>query len=138
MEQPIRYTTDLADIDWARLKAALAADRFDNGRTGDELRRAFENSYAACFALAGGRVVGKARALSDGVSNAYLVDVWTLSSLRRRGIGSRMVRLLLERLTGQHVYLFTDDAVEFYQQLGFREQPQGLGLVVGRWLQRGD
>ena len=31
-------------IDWARVKADLAADDFDNGRSADALRRSFENS----------------------------------------------------------------------------------------------
>jgi hypothetical protein len=29
-------------------------------------------------------VVGMARLLSDGVSNAYLLDVWTMSAYRRQ------------------------------------------------------
>src|SRR5258707_3877288 len=37
----------------------------------------------------GDHLVGMARLLSDGVCNAYLVDVWTLSSYRRRGIADR-------------------------------------------------
>ena len=32
-----------------------------------------------------------ARLLSDGVCNAYLVDVWTMSVYRRQGIASRMI-----------------------------------------------
>jgi N-acetylglutamate synthase-like GNAT family acetyltransferase len=32
------------------------------------------------------------------------------------------------------LYLFTDDAVEFYEKLGFKPQAIGLGKVVGQWL----
>lgn len=42
--------------------------------------------------------------------------------------------MLEEKLAGQHVYLVTDDAVEFYKKLGFKEQPTGLSKVVGEWL----
>lgn len=45
-----------------------------------------------------------------------------------------MMQTLLCRLEGQHVYLFTDDATEFYVQLGFHPQPVGMGQVVGNWL----
>ena len=75
-----------------------------------------------------------ARLLSDGVCNAYLVDVWTASAYRRRGIASAMVSHLLDRVPGQHVGLQTDDRQDFYAALGFEEQPEFLSLVVGTWL----
>lgn len=133
----IIYQQDAQSIDWAALTSALKADDFDNGRTPAQLRLSFENSYAVVFArdeADGGRVIGKARALSDGVCNAYVVDVWTQSAYRKRGIATRMMRLLLQKLDGQHVYLFTDDAVGFYEHLGFVAHDTGMGFVVGRWL----
>jgi GNAT superfamily N-acetyltransferase len=75
-----------------------------------------------------------ARLLSDGVCNAYLLDVWTLSSLRRRGIGAAMVSSLADAVPGQHIGLQTDDAAAFYATLGFRPQPEFLSRVVGGWL----
>ncbi len=133
----ITYSQTTEGVDWERLTAELQADDFDNGRTPDELRRSFENSAAVAFARDGQRIIGKARALSDGVCNAYVVDVWTHSDYRRRGIASRMMRLLEEKLDGQHIYLFTDDAEAFYHGLGYRPQGVGMGMVVGRWLGRG-
>jgi ribosomal protein S18 acetylase RimI-like enzyme len=130
----IIYRTSLDDVDWGRMKATLSEDNFDNGRTPEQLRRSFENSYAAVVAYDGGRIVGTARALSDGVCNAYVVDVWTLSPYRRRGIARAMMRALESRLEGQHVYLFSEEAAGFYEGLGFKEQPTGLSKVVGRWL----
>ena len=132
----ITYTTELGGVDWAEMKATLAADDFDNGRTPEQLRESFENSRAAVVAYDAGRIVGTARALSDGVCNAYVVDVWTLSPYRRRGIARRMMETLEPRLKGQHVYLFTDDAADFYRRLGFREQPTGMSKVVGAWLRK--
>ena len=130
----IRYELGLGGVDWAGMKSAVAADRFDNGRTPEQLRRSFENSFAACVAYAGDRIVGTARVLSDGVCNAYLVDVWTMTAYRRRGVARAMIELLLGRLPGQHVYCFTDDVPEFYKKLGFVERPTGLERVVGQWL----
>jgi ribosomal protein S18 acetylase RimI-like enzyme len=75
-----------------------------------------------------------ARLLSDGVCNAYLLDVWTMSAYRRQGIGSAMVRRLMERVPGQHVGLQTDDAQSFYASLGYRYQPDFMSAVVGGWL----
>ena len=130
----VTYKRDLEGVDWDEIKATLVADDFDNGRTPEQLERSFANSDSTCIAYAEGRIVGTARLLSDGVCNAYVVDVWTLSSIRRQGIARRMMEALLVELPGQHVYLFTDDAVEFYRALGFKEQGIGLARVVGQWL----
>ena len=80
-------------------------------------------------------MVGMARLLSDGVCNAYLVDVWTASSHRRQGIATRMIRQLLDQVPGQHVGLQTDDAHHLYQSLGFAPQPEFWSRVVGSWLE---
>jgi len=130
----ILYKTDLRDVDWARMKALLTEDDFDNGRTPAQLRESFEQSRVAVVAYDGGRIVGTARALSDGVCNAYVVDVWTRTPYRRRGVARAMLATLEASLRGQHVYLFTDAAADFYRKLGFREQPTGMSKVVGEWL----
>jgi ribosomal protein S18 acetylase RimI-like enzyme len=132
----IQYRNDLAGIDWPALKVTLVADHFDNGRTAEQLKVSFHNSEVVCFAWSGDLVVGTARVLSDGICNAYLVDVWTQSSFRRHGIAREMIRRLLKRLPGQHIYLQADkDIVEFYERLGFAAQPSGMSLIVGKWLQ---
>ena len=136
MPHDAELRSDLDGIDWPQLKSALAADRFDNGRSAEELQRSFANSFACVIAWLDGRVIGTARALSDGVCNAYVVDVWTHSAHRRRGIARAMMQQLLARLHGQHVYLFSDDSADFYRRVGFSEQPVGLGQVVGKWLNR--
>lgn len=130
----ITYTTDLGGVDWAQLKASLVADDFDNGRTPEQLRESFGNSRVAVVAHDGGRIVGTARALSDGVCNAYVVDVWTLTPYRGRGVARTMLGMLEARLAGQHVYLFTDGAVGLYEKLGFSGKRTGMCKVVGEWL----
>jgi predicted GNAT family acetyltransferase len=131
----IVYRDDLAQIDWREMKSALAADDFANGRTPEQLKTSFQNSQGACIAWFDLQIVGTARVLSDGVCNAYLVDVWTLSSFRRQGIAREMVHRLCTKLAGQHVYLQADsDVAEVYRRLGFAEQPLGMSRVIGRWL----
>jgi predicted GNAT family acetyltransferase len=130
----VSFTDALAGIDWYRAKTDLAADDFDNGRSPDALRRSFEHSQHVAVARDGDQVVGMARLLSDGVCNAYLLDVWTLSGYRHQGIASRMVRDLAARVPGQHIGLQTDDAQPFYTGLGFRPQPEFMSMVVGEWL----
>lgn len=130
----IRFDTSSDGIDWAQAKGDLAADHFDNGRSPEALRRSFEQSQHVAFARDGDRVVGMARMLSDGVCNAYVVDVWTHSSYRRQGIASTLMRMLAEAVPGQHIGLQTDDAQAFYASLGYKPQPEFWSLVSGRWL----
>ena len=130
----VRIDDSLEGIDWARANADLAADDFDNGRSADALRRSFEQSGHVAIARDGDRVVGMARLLSDGVCNAYLVDVWTASSHRRQGIAAQMLQLLIAAVPGQHIGLQTNDAQELYKAVGFKPQPEFWSLVSGRWL----
>jgi len=133
----IHYSTSSEGVDWVALKATLAGDHFDNGRTPEQMERSFRASFRCAYARHGDRFVGIARALSDGVCNAYIVDMWTHSAYRRRGVGRRMLDLLCEALVGQHVYLFTDDQPEFYAACGFAPRGTGMERVIGRWLDNG-
>jgi len=130
----VRVDGSLDGVDWAQAKADLTADDFDNGRSPQALRASFEHSQHVAIARDGDLVVGMARLLSDGVCNPYLLDVWTMSAYRRQGIGSAMVKLLMDCVPGQHVGLQTDDAQAFYASLGFRPQPDFLSAIVGEWL----
>lgn len=134
MADPVRVVGVLDGVDWPVLVDDLVADDFHNERTPEAVRRSFEASQHVAIAWAGERVVGTARLLSDGVCNAYVLDVWTLSSFRRQGVAARMMRLLVDSVPGQHVGLFTDDAQAFYAAVGFRPQGEFLSKVSGRWL----
>lgn len=124
----------IESVNWHRSKTDLAADNFDNGRSAAALRTSFERSQPVVFAWLDGRLIGMARVLSDGVCNASLLDVWTQSTIRKRGVAREMVNHLAAALPGQHLGLKTDDAEQFHTALGFWPQPQFMSLVVGGWL----
>jgi hypothetical protein len=63
METSITYRTDVANVDWQALKQTLSRDRFDNGRSANQLRSSFENSRHIVLAFAGETIIGTARAL---------------------------------------------------------------------------
>jgi GNAT superfamily N-acetyltransferase len=68
-----------------------------------------------------GRQVGFARAVSDGVSIAWLADVYVLEEARGRGYGIELVREMVENGPFAHVrwVLGTRDAHELYRRFGF-------------------
>jgi GNAT superfamily N-acetyltransferase len=132
----ITYQTDTDGVDWAAMRQALIDDHFHNGRTVEQYRVSFENSAHSVIAYDGERIIGTARMLSDGVCNAYIVDVWTESAYRRQGIAREMLAILESRAAGQHVSLWTDDMQAFYEACDYRVNPANTlyEKVVGRWL----
>ena len=133
---PYIFSTDPTNVDWAALKAALHQDVFCNSRTPEEYKRSAEGSHLNVYVYDGEKIVGNGRILSDGVCNAYMVDIWTASQHRRQGIATRIIEILSESVPGQHIYLQTDDAMELYEKCGFSRQDFGLSRVVGSWLNR--
>jgi len=83
-----------------------------------------------------GRQVGFCRAFTDGVSIAYLADVYVLPELRERGLGAELVREMIEGgpLAGVKWLLHTEDAHGLYRKLGF---DQAGYKVMERASQRG-
>ena len=78
-----------------------------------------------------GRMVGFARAVSDGVAFAYLADVYILHADRGQGLGKELVRTIIDRGPGAGFRwtLHTADAHGLYQQFGF-------GPPTERYLER--
>ena len=72
-------------------------------------------------AVQGGAIVGFGRAVTDGLSNAYLSMVAVAPACRRQGIGSRLVRELMAGADGVTWVLRASrpGAREFFAQLGF-------------------
>ena len=76
-----------------------------------------------------GRVVGVITAISDGVLSAYIPHLEVLPAYQGRGIGSELVRRMLDRLRDLYmVDLLCDaDVQPFYERLGMR---RALGMAV--------
>ena len=87
-----RFTKQLppADVHMLYLEAGWISRETDPA----SLIPMIENSFAVCAAFDGTRLIGLMRALSDGVSDAYMLDLAVLSEYRRRGIGKALVQKL--------------------------------------------
>jgi len=88
----------------------------------DFLARMLEGSRWVVHAHDGDRLVGFARALSDGVATAYLNSVMVDPDYRRRSIGRAMLERLMHGREDIKFVLHTrPDAAAFYAALGFRD-----------------
>lgn len=119
----IEYRSGLAAMDWDRVTEMLAQTYWSPGIEKDEVVRSAENSALVIGAFDTlGRQVGFARAISDKVRFAYIVDVYVDEGYRRQGIGQAMIRHLIEHPSMTEVYqwlLITKDAHEVYKKVGF-------------------
>lgn len=75
----------------------------------------------AAYTRSSGRMVGFARAVSDGVAFAYLADVYVLQEARGRGLGTELVRTMIDGGPGASFRwtLHTADAHGLYEKFGF-------------------
>lgn len=92
-------------------------------RTRDAFDRQVDGAWrvVAAYQKPGGRLLGFARAFSDGVLSAYLADVFVLPAARGHGVGIALVRAMIEDGPGQDFrwMLHTADAHGLYQRFGF-------------------
>jgi N-acetylglutamate synthase-like GNAT family acetyltransferase len=94
------------------------------GRSRAQLRRMLAGSAAVVSLWRGKRLVGFARASSDGVFRAVLWDVVIPEDLQGQGLGRQLVEALLSSpalRTVERVYLMTTNSAGFYRQLGFEQ-----------------
>ncbi|HEY3806938.1 MAG TPA: GNAT family N-acetyltransferase [Kofleriaceae bacterium] len=90
----------------------------------DTIAAQLAGSRWIAHAYDGARLVGFARAISDGVTTGYVSSVMVDAAYRRRGIG----RMLIAKLTGgrdgiKFVLHTRRDSAAFYATLGFADAP---------------
>lgn len=114
-DDPGRVDVDAA---WRFLSTAAYWGRW---RTFDDLRRQIGAAWRVVACYTDGRMVGFARAVSDGVALAYLADVYVLEAHRGHGLGQALVAEMIDRGPGSGFrwMLHTADAHELYRKAGF-------------------
>jgi ribosomal protein S18 acetylase RimI-like enzyme len=70
------------------------------------------------------QLIGFVRAISDGVTNAYILSMMVHPQFQRRGIGRALIDRLANLSPSIRWVLHTQDgATEFYRRLGFVDAP---------------
>jgi GNAT superfamily N-acetyltransferase len=114
-------STDPKHVDFDVVLEFLSDAKWWTELTRESLDRALRNSL--CFSLMeDGRQIGVARLITDYVTYAYLCDVYIEKTRRRQGLGSWLIRSILEHpeiKNLKRVALITHDAQAFYLGLDF-------------------
>ncbi len=91
----------------------------------DVLHRGFERSLLTFAAYEGKTLVGLARAVGDGETIVLMQDLLVFPQYQRRGIGTALMRAMMERFANVRQFqLLTDDTektLAFYRSLGLHE-----------------
>lgn len=98
------------------------------------ISRLIAGSHCVVVATDGDAIVGMGRAISDGVSDAYIHDITVCKSYRKRGIGGDIIRALLDRLRQDGIswigLIAEPGSVDLYRQSGFREMPESVPMLI--------
>jgi GNAT superfamily N-acetyltransferase len=113
---------DPARLDLDRICAWLAASYWANDRDRSTIERSIAGSRTYGVYAPGGEQVALARAVTDLASFAWIGDVVVDEAWRGKGIGTWMMRVLVDHLLGLGVPRFllgTRDAHGVYERTGF-------------------
>ncbi|MFT3985274.1 MAG: GNAT family N-acetyltransferase [Lachnospiraceae bacterium] len=122
----ITFQTTKENINWQEVADVLKRSGLAD-HTKEEQEIIFKNSYAVVFVYDGTHIVGVARALSDGLSQAAVYNVALDEEYQGRELGKQLMEKLMEQLKGQNVILYTHPrTVWFYEKLGFRRNKTAL------------
>ena len=96
--------------------------------------RIVTGSHCFIIALAHDKLIGMGRALSDGVSDAYIQDVAVADAYQKQGIGKQIVALLVERLQKDGLtwigLIAERNSQMFYERLGFKKMPDAAPMLM--------
>lgn len=117
------YSTDGVRLDrdwlWSELTEHTYWAKY---RTREMFDRQLDTAWRVVGAYrTDGRMVGFCRAFSDGAAMAYLADVYVARAERGRGIGRRLVQVMIDDGPGRDFrwMLHTADAHALYETFGF-------------------
>ena len=100
-------------------------EHYDPGGLDALIRGSF--AFAIAVDASSGLAIGMGRAISDGVSDAWLQDIVVLDDYRNRGIGRAIIKKLLEfcqmKGLGWIGLVAEPGSKEFYEPLGFKTLP---------------
>lgn len=99
----------------------------------DLLRGIIAGSHYFCAASVENRIIGMGRAISDGVSDAYIQDVTVSKPLRRKGIAGRIITELIGKLEADGIgwigLIAERGSAGFYRPFGFDPMPDSTPML---------
>ncbi len=123
-------------LDEAEVIALYQANHWSSAHKPRALMAALAGSHTVVTARHQSKLIGLGNALSDGHLVVYYPHLLVHPDYQRNGIGSGIMRRLMERYAGFHQQQLTadGDAIAFYRSLGFERS----GNTEPMWIYQGD
>ena len=116
----LSFTEQRERLDYTRLNELLSLAFGGRERDLAVTRATFENSRYVEFALDGNKLIGCARAESDGFSQGFILNVAVDPAYQGLHIGREITTRLSAQMKGQNIFLNTHPGgVGFYNREGF-------------------
>ena len=134
MSAAIQYS-DTRDLPREAVLSLYRANEWSSAEKPDLLLQALRASHSLVTAWDGSILVGLGNAISDGCLVVYYPHLLVLPDYRRRGIGSRIMQMLIARYKDFHQHIIMADAraIEFYRRCGFER----AGKTESMWIYAG-
>jgi GNAT superfamily N-acetyltransferase len=115
---------DAARIDIHVVWQFLSTEAYWNRwRTFEDVERQWREAWrvVGVYDVVNGSMVAGARAISDGVSEVYLGDMFVIPQHRKRGLSARLLTMMIDDGPGRDFrwMLVTSDAHGLYSKFGF-------------------
>lgn len=132
----IQYSFDKQILDLVALQALFNATAFwGQDRPLEHLAIALENSNPVASVWDGDRLIGFARATSDGIYRATIWDVLIHPDYQGAGLGRKLVETVLSHPLMhrvERIYLMTTYQQKFYERIGFQENTSTTMVLYNR------
>ena len=120
----IQFCVDKLKVDYSQLQHLFTKTAFwAQSRNMDDLKVAVTNSNPVVTVWNGDRLIGFARATSDGIYRAAIWDVIVDPDYQGIGLGRKLVQTVLSHSLVskvERVYLTTTHQQSFYERIGFK------------------
>ena len=124
MEIDIRF--ECFEVDWKIVSETLKRVGMAHYEP-EAHKKAFEASHTTVFVYHASQLIGFGRAISDGVYQGAVYDVAVVPEFQRKGIGTIIMKKILERLPECNIILYATPGKEaFYETLNLRKMKTGM------------
>jgi ribosomal protein S18 acetylase RimI-like enzyme len=133
--QSIKFCDRQEDVDPHQLQALFNKSAFwAQDRKIEDLKIAIERSEPVISAFDSDRLIGFARATSDGIYRATIWDVVIDCDYQKLGLGRKLLETLLSHSSMnrvERIYLNTTHQQSFYERIGFEQNTSTTMVFVG-------
>jgi aralkylamine N-acetyltransferase len=98
--------------------------------------RIIQGSHCFMIARHDQEIVGMGRSISDRTSDAYIQDVTVKKNFRRQGIGTHIIRMIINRLQQDGIFwiglIAEKGSHGFYETIGFKQMINATPMILSK------